>query len=117
MSAKHLCAHLTTPRRRADYAAGLAGELKEVEGSAAGGRNLGYVRGSFKRSRQGSADGGAGAYLGRDGTVGDMLDLIIRRKVHRVYVVAEDGKPVATATLTDLIYSIAGEQPTGRPQL
>ena len=106
-----------TTRRCAEYATLLADELKEVEGSNAGGRNLDYVRGSFKRGRPGSIDGGFGAYLGREGTVEDMLDVIIRRKVHRVYVVAEDGKPLATATLTDLIYSIAGEQPTGRPQL
>lgn len=106
-----------TSSRCAEYASPLADELKEVEGSNAGGRNLDYVRGSFKRSRPGSFDGGRGAYLGREGTVEDMLDLIIRRKGHRVYVVAKDGTPLATATLTDLIYSIAGEQPTGRPQL
>lgn len=101
----------------AEYGCHLADELKEVEGSCAGGRNLDYVRGSFKRSRPGSHDGGGGAYLTREGTLEDMLDLINRRKVHRVYIVAEDGKPLATATLTDLLYSIAGEQPTGRPQL
>lgn len=92
--------------------------MKEVAGSCAGDRNLHYVRGgSFKRSRPGSFDGGRGAYLSQEGTIEDMLNLIIRRKVHRVYIVAGDGKPLATATLTDLLYSIAGEQPTGRPEL
>jgi CBS domain-containing protein len=44
-----------------------------------------------------------------------MLNLVVDQRVHRAYVVNDDLRPVAVATLTDLLYAMAGEAPTGRP--
>ena len=55
------------------------------------------------------------AYLTKDATFEDMLSLTQRLRVHRVFIVDGARRPVAVATLTDLMYAMAGEAPTGRP--
>jgi CBS domain-containing protein len=47
--------------------------------------------------------------------VQQMLALTQRRRMHRVFLVDGERRPVAVATLTDLMYAMAGEAPTGRP--
>ena len=56
-------------------------------------------------------------HLTEAATFEDMLDLTVQRRAHRVFVVDAQQQPVAIATLTDLMYAMAGEEPTGRPQV
>jgi CBS domain-containing protein len=97
----------------AAYSPSLAKELAEVEGSSA----VQYVREIEGRKKPGAHIGQRLAYLTQDGTLEEMLELVIERKVHRAYIIDGEGKPLAIATLTDLLYSFAGEQAEGRPQL
>ena len=55
------------------------------------------------------------AALPRDATFGDMLQAIVKHRMHRVYIVDEERRPVAVVTLTDLMFAMAGERPPGRP--
>jgi CBS domain-containing protein len=36
-------------------------------------------------------------------TFAEVLDLVVGRRIHRVYVVDPDGKPVGCATCTDVL--------------
>jgi CBS domain-containing protein len=49
-------------------------------------------------------------------TLADYLELVVSRKTHRAYFVDGAVRPVAVATLTDLLHAIAGERPPHRPQ-
>ena len=43
-------------------------------------------------------------------TFGDLLDRLVLRKVHRLYLVDAEMRPIGVTTLTDVLYCIAGEQ-------
>lgn len=75
-----------------------------------------FVRASRENANKpGALIGQKLAYLKSDATFEDMLDLVVSQHVHRVYVVDEESRPIAVATLTDVLYAMAGEAPTGRP--
>ena len=97
---------------RATHAGGASGNLDEVQNP----KILDFLqqpRG--KAMRRGALSSEAPAYLPESATFEEMLDLVVSQSAHRAYLVDEESKPVAVATLTDLLYAMAGERATGRP--
>ena len=79
---------------------------------------LAFARASVER--RGSADSqrtgapATAAALSTQATFEDFLDAVVGSRVHRVYIVDGEQKPVAVATLTDLMFAMAQEVPPAR---
>jgi signal-transduction protein with cAMP-binding, CBS, and nucleotidyltransferase domain len=105
------CVQLHTKKLVAWCAVAVEEEMSAVSSSEA----LDFVRSSRRNSNKPGAPVGVPvAYLTASATFEEMLDMIVEQRVHRVYIVDAERRPIAIATLTDLLYAIAGETPSGR---
>jgi len=52
-------------------------------------------------------------------TLGDVIDTVVKKRAHKVFIVNDEGKPTSVVSLTDIIYSIYLDklQQQGRPSV
>jgi predicted transcriptional regulator len=63
----------------------------------------------LRKSQHASACSPEVPYLQEDATFGDLLEKLCERKVHRLYTVDSECRPVGVTTLTDILFAISGE--------